>query len=100
LTTGAVDEATEVLGEEHRGIIDVSSDQSGKNFPGTSVGAPGTPGYGTHLPNMGWQIPYTLRLWNEAYALPVDRPFTMSLRLNIAEEHGGEARSCKSVEDT
>jgi len=56
--------------------------------------------YGTHLPNMGRQIPYTLRLWNEAYAFPVDRPFAMSLRLNIAEKHGGEARSCKSEEDT
>ena len=62
---GTVDEATEVLGEEHRGILDVSSDQSGKNFPGTSVDAPSTPGYGTHLPNMGRQIPYTLRLWSE-----------------------------------
>jgi hypothetical protein len=60
----------------------------------------GTPGYGTHLPNVGWQIPYTLRLGNEACALPIDRPFAMSLRLNIAEEHGGEARSCKSVEHT
>jgi hypothetical protein len=52
-----VDEAEEVLGEEHRALVDAGR-TNGKNFPEIIVWRAATPGYGTHVPNMGRQLPY------------------------------------------